>query len=272
MKIEEKSTFESIKHTDELGNEYWYARELKEVLDYKRWDKFQNVIKDAKIACKSSSINCDYHFSQVGKMIETGKGAHREVVDYKLSRYACYLITQNGDPRKEVIALAQTYFAIQTRIQELMEKEYRFMSEEEKRLYHRELTKKENFSLNQTASKLGVKNFGKFHNAGYKGLYGGETADDIAKRKGLRYREEILDHMGSEELADNLFRIVQTDSKLKKDSIEGEKNANDMHYQMGKDIREFIQKQGGELPEKLPNPSKSLKELEREKKNKGFLE
>ncbi len=262
-KYNEKN-FEDIKHIDEYGNEYWYARELQIALDYKRWDKFCNVIESAKIACENSNNAVSDHFSQVGKMINTGKTAKRKVVDFKLSRYACYLIVQNANPNKEVVALGQTYFAIQTRKQELTEKEYSKLTEDEKRFYQRNLTRKGNYSLNQVAKKCGVKNFDKFHNAGYRGLYNGESADDIAKRKGLRYREDILDNMGSEELAANLFRISQTESKLKRDNVTGEKDANETHYNIGKNIREVIAKNGGTMPENLPTPKKSLKELEKE--------
>ncbi len=262
-KYNEKN-FEDIKHIDEYGNEYWYARELQIALDYKRWDKFCNVIESAKIACENSNNAVSDHFSQVGKMINTGKTAKRKVVDFKLSRYACYLIVQNANPNKEVVALGQTYFAIQTRKQELTEKEYSMLTEDEKRFYQRNLTRKGNYSLNQVAKKCGVKNFDKFHNAGYRGLYNGESADDIAKRKGLRYREDILDNMGSEELAANLFRISQTESKLKRDNVTGEKDANETHYNIGKNIREVIAKNGGTMPENLPTPKKSLKELEKE--------
>ena len=260
-----ENIFESIKHIDEEGNEYWYARELQVVLGYKRWDKFEVVIEKSKISCENSNNVVDNHFSQVGKMVEIGSKTSRKVNDYKLSRYACYLIAQNGDSRKKVVALAQTYFAIQTRKQELTEKEYSLLTEEEKRFYQRNLTKKGNYSLNQTAKHAGVKNFDKFHNAGYLGLYN-ETADDIAKRKGLRYREEILDNMGSEELADNLFRIVQTEQKLKRDSINTESMANNAHYEVGRKIRNTIKDLGGTLPEDLPTPDKSLKELEKENK------
>ena len=259
-----EKTFEDIKHIDECGNEYWYARELQVALDYKRWDKFCNVIESAKIACENSNNAVSDHFSQVGKMINTGKTAKRKVVDFKLSRYACYLIVQNASPNKEVVALGQTYFAVQTRKQELTEKEYSMLTEDEKRFYQRNLTRKGNYSLNQVAKKCGVKNFDKFHNAGYRGLYNGESADDIAKRKGLRYREDILDNMGSEELAANLFRISQTESKLKRDNVTGEKAANETHYNIGKNIREVIAKNGGTMPEDLPTPKKSLKELEKE--------
>ena len=191
-------------------------------------------IDKAKIACQNSNAQVVDHFIDISKMVQIGSGAYRKELDYHLTRYACYLIAQNGDARKKVIALAQTYFAIQTRKQEL--------TEDEKRLYQRNLTKKGNYSLNQTAKKAGVKNFDKFHNAGYKGLYNGETAADIAKRKGLRYREDILDNMGSDELIANLFRISQTEQKLKKDNIKGENESCTVHYNIGKNIREVIQK------------------------------
>lgn len=238
------------------------------VLDYKEWRKFENTIKKAIDACENSSIGAFDHFVGADKTIQMPKGATKRIKDYKLTRYACYLIAQNGDSRKEVIALAQTYFAIQTRKQEINEKEYSSLTEDEKRFYQRNLTKKGNYSLNQAAKNAGVKNFDKFHNSGYKGLYNGETADDIAKRKGLRYREDILDNMGSEELAANLFRITQTESKLKRDNISTEKEANETHYNIGKNIREVIAKNGGTMPEDLPTPKKSLKQLEKENNEK----
>ena len=261
-----KVVFDDIKHIDENGVEYWYARELMPLLKYSKWENFNKVINKAISSCQNSDNNVNEHFPDVRKPLVGGNGNVQNVIDYKLSRYACYLIAQNGDSRKKVIAMAQTYFAVQTRRQELSELEYNSLSEDEKRIYQRSLTKKGNYSLNIAARNAGVKNFDKFHNYGYKGLYNGETANDIAKRKGLRYREEILDNMGSEELADNLFRIVQTESKLKKDNIIGEGNANITHYNMGRAIRKFIEKQGGTMPENLPKPEKSLKELEKESK------
>ena len=204
------------------------------------------------------------HFPDVRKLSKRANNAEIEIKDYKLTRYACYLIAQNGDSRKKVIALAQTYFAVQTRKQEITEKEYNMLTEDEKRFYQRNLTRKGNYSLNQTAKKAGVKNFDKFHNAGYKGLYNGETADDIAKRKGLRYREDILDNMGSDELIANLFRISQTEQKLRKDNIQGETEANFTHYEVGKKVRKAIADIGGTMPEDLPTPKKSLKQLEKE--------
>ncbi len=260
------SIFENIKHIDENGVEYWSSRELMPILGYNKWQNFHKVIKQAMIACDNSKNKTNEHFTETSKVLTVGNGAKQKVKDYRLSRYACYLIAQNADSRKEVVALAQTYFAIQTRKMELTEQDYNMLTEDEKRLYNRNLTKKENYVLNQTASKAGVKNFAKFHNAGYKGLYNGETADDIAKRKELRYREDILDNMCSEELADNLFRIVQTESKIKNENIEGENNSCKAHYNMGRAIRNFIKKQGGTMPEDLPTPKKSLKELENNNK------
>ena len=237
-------TFEDIKHIDENGIEFWYARELMKVLSYKDWRYFDAVIEKAKIACQNSEVTDVDHFVVDNKMVEIGSGAKREQKDYKLTRYACYLIAQNANPRLKIVALAQTYFAIQTRKQEITEKEYTSLSEDEKRFYQRNLTRKGNYSLNQTAKNAGVKNFDKFHNAGYKGLYNGETADDIAKRKGLRYREDILDNMGSEELAANLFRITQTESRLKRDKVDTEKKACDTHNKIGKIVRKAIKQAG----------------------------
>jgi len=264
------SLFENLKHMDENGNEFWYARELQKALEYKEWRKFEGVINKAIKACKLSNSNALEHFVQLDKTIPMPKGAAKTISDYKLSRYACYLIAQNGDSRKKVIALAQTYFAVKTRLQEINEKDYSLLTEDEKRLYKRSLTKKGNYSLNQTAKNAGVKNFDKFHNAGYKGLYNGETADDIAKRKGLRYCEDILDNMGSSELAANLFRITQTEEKIINDNIKNEASATEAHYIVGKNIRDVIAKNGGTMPEELPTPKKSIKELEKESIN-NFL-
>ena len=258
--------FEEIKHTDENGVEFWYARELIKVLQYSKWENFKKVLKKAMDACENSGISIKDCFPDVRKPIISGKGKEDFVEDYKLTRYAAYLIAQNGDSRKKVIALAQTYFAVQTRKQEISEKEYSMLTEDEKRFYQRNLTRKGNYSLNQAAKNAGVKNFDRFHNAGYKGLYNGETADDIAKRKGLRYRENILDNMGSDELIANLFRISQTEQKLRKDKIDSEIEANKTHYTIGKNIREVIAKNGGTMPEDLPTPEKSLKQLEKENK------
>ncbi len=255
--------FEDIKHIDLNGNEYWCARELMPVLEYTLWQRFSNVINKAVENCKNSNYSVSDHFIGSDKMINLAKGAQRKVLDYKLSRYACYLIVLNCDPRKKVIALAKTYFAIQTRKQELMERDYESLTEDEKRFYQRNLTRKGNYSLNIAARNAGVKNFDRFHNSGYKGLYNGETANDIAKRKDLRYREDILDNMCSDELIANLFRISLTEQKLKNENIKLDKEANIAHYEVGKDIRSTIIKQCGTLPENFPTPNKSLKELEK---------
>ena len=261
-----EKVFEDIKHIDEFDSEYWQARELMPLLEYTEWRKFKGVINRAIINCEGSNSNASDHFVGSDKMVYIGSDTKRKIQDYKLSRYACYLIVLNCDPRKKVIALAKTYFAIQTRKQELSEKEYSELTEDEKRFYQRDLTRKGNFSLNITARNAGVKNFDKFHNSGYKGLYNGETANDIAKRKKLRYREDILDNMGSDELIANLFRISQTEQKLKNENINLESKANETHYEVGKEIRNTIKKLGGTMPENLPTPDKSFKELEKERK------
>ena len=257
--------FEDIKHIDENGCEFWFARELMPLLQYTLWQRFSNVMKKAMENCRNSNYNISDHFISADKMVQIGSKTTRKIKDYKLSRYACYLIVLNCDPRKKVIALAKTYFAIQTRKQELMEIDYNSLTEDEKRFYQRNLTRKGNYSLNIAAINAGVKNFDRFHNSGYKGLYNGETANDIAKRKNLRYREDILDNMCSDELIANLFRISLTEQKLKNENIKLDKEANIAHYEVGKDIRETIKKQGGTLPENFLTPDKSLKELEKKK-------
>jgi len=263
--LENINTFDSIKHIDELGKEYWSARELQQILEYKEWRLFANVIEKAQIACLQSENNINFHFGVNPKIVKAGVTT-KPIIDYKLSRYACYLIVQNANPNKKVIALGQTYFAVQTRKMEITEKEYAELSEDEKRLYQRNLTKKGNLSLNKTARTSGVKNFDKFHNYGYKGLYNGETANDIAKRKGLRYREDILDNMGSDELIINLFRISQTEQKLKKDKINSETDANNIHYEVGNKIRNTIRELGGTMPEDFQTPEKSIKQIEKNNK------
>ena len=201
--------FEDIKHIDKNGNEFWYARELMPLLEYSKWENFNSVIQKSVLSYNNSNNDDSYWLPEVRKPIITGKGKEEYIKDYKLSRYICYLIVQNANPRKKMVALGQTYFAIQTRRQELSEKEYNTLTEDEKRLYQRNLTRKGNYSLNIAAKNAGVKNFDKFHNSGYKGLYNGETANDIAKRKGLRYREDILDNMCSEELQQISFILLK---------------------------------------------------------------
>ena len=262
------SIFDSIKHIDEFGNEYWEARELMCALEYVQWRRFEEVIDKAKIACINSSVDINGQFADVGKLSINVNGGKRKINDYKLSRYACYLIAQNGDSRKKTIALAQTYFAVQTRKMELTELEYKELSEDKKRLYVRKQVSNGNYSLNRTAINSGVKNLAEFHNAGYRGLYNGESADDIAKRKGLRYREDILDNMGSLELGANLFRITQTEDKLKRENVDNEYTANSVHHEIGKKVRNAIKDMGGTMPEDLPTPDRSIKELRKKSENK----
>lgn len=260
--------FDDIKHIDENENEYWEARELMRLLGYKEWRLFANVIEKAQVACSQSGNSINYNFSIYSKIIIAGK-TKKPIIDYKLSRYACYLIVQNANPKYNAVALGQTYFAIQTRKMELTEIEYNNLSEDEKRLYRRKQTRDGNKVLYKIASSKGVKNFDKFTNAGYRGLYNGESADDIAKRKKLRYREEILDNMGSEELGANVFRITQTEALLKKQKEKNEDMATDLHYTVGKTIRDAIEKLGGTMQEDLPTPDKSLKEIEEEQNIKA---
>mgnify|MGYP001864174358 CR=1 FL=1 len=266
-KEENSISFEDIKHIDSNGNEYWFARELQKVLEYKEWRKFEGVIEKAKNACDNSNYNVSQCFVEVDKTSKMPNGGVKKMLDYKLNRYACYLIVQNADPRKKAIALGQTYFAIQTRKQELSEIEYDNLPETEKRFYQRNITKQGNYLLQKVARNAGVKNMDQFYNAGYKGLYNGETADDIFKRKGLRYREDILDNMCSDELIVNSFRISQTKQKIENENIKGENNLKKAHNLVGKEVRKTIKRLGGTMPEDFPTPKKSLKELEKERKN-----
>lgn len=260
-----EKTFEDIKHLDENGNEYWYARELMSALDYTKWGNFKNVISKAKDACIGSGFNISEHFADTRRVLKVGNNADMTIDDIILTRYACYLIAQNGDPRKKAIALAQTYFAVKTRQQELTEEQYKQLTEDEKRIYNRNLAKERNSSLFNVAQKSGVQNFGKFNNAGYLGLYN-ETAQEIKRRKKLSKKDEILDFMGSEELGANIFRITQTEAKLAKSNITNEDLACATHNYVGKAVRRTIQELGGTMPEDLPTPKKSVKELEKEKK------
>lgn len=262
-----ESLFESIKHINEYGEEFWYARELQIALDYKRWDKFQNVISKAMDACKNSENNVDDHFSHVGKIVEAG-ATYKDVGDIELSRYACYLIVQNGDSRKKVIALGQTYFAVKTRQQELIEN-FDDLTEDKKRLAIRNEMKIHNKSLAEAANLAGIsdpKDYAIFQNKGYQGLYGGLGRKEIHARKGLKKSQDILDHMGSTELAANLFRATQTDEKLRKEHIVGKNAANQTHYEVGKKVRQTIKELGGTMPEDLPTPRKSIKQIEREQR------
>lgn len=260
--------FENIKHVNEYGQEFWYARELQVALEYQRWDKFNNVLERAISACQESGNIVEDHFSHVGKMVNLGSGSHREVDDFMLSRYACYLIVMNGDPRKQVIALGQTYFAVKTRQQELVEN-YDELSEDQKRLAIRSEMKRHNKQLADAAHGAGVETpleYAIFQNYGYQGLYGGLSAKDIQQRKGLKKSENILDHMGSTELAANLFRATQTEEKLRREQIQGKELANSVHYQVGRKVRQTIKELGGTMPEDLPTPPKSIKQIEKEQK------
>lgn len=258
-----EKTFENIKHVDDKGNEYWEARELQQILGYKEWRYFSAVIEKAQVACSQSNNNINSNFGVNTKIVKTGVSS-KAIIDYKLSRYACYLIVQNANPKFKAVALGQTYFAVQTRRMELTEEEYSKLTEDEKRLYRRKQTRDGNKILYKIAKEKGVKNFDRFTNAGYKGLYNGETANDIAKRKGLRYREDILDNMGSAELGANIFRITQTEALLEKQDKPNEQIATNTHYKVGKTVRKAIEELGGTMPENLPTPEKSIKELERE--------
>ncbi len=269
-----EQTFESIKHVNEYGEEYWLARELQPVLEYAQWRRFSDAIERAKLACKNSGFAVEDHFADVGKMVDIGSGAERQIDDVMLSRYACYLIVMNGDPRKEVIAIGQSYFAVKTRQQELIDN-YEQMSEDQKRLAIRNEMIAHNKSLAEAAQMAGIadqREYAIFQNKGYQGLYGGLGAKEIHARKGLKKSQKILDHMGSTELAANLFRATQTDEKLRRENIQGKQAAYDTHYQVGKKVRQTIQELGGTMPEDLPTPEKSVKQIEREverKKLKG---
>jgi DNA-damage-inducible protein D len=268
-----KSLFENIKHTNNIGQEFWSARELFTSLKYLKWDKFLNVIEKAKEACKNSGFDIFDHFPQVEKMVELGSGAMKNVGDLHLTRYACYLIVQNADPRKEIVALGQTYFAIQTRKQELIEDEFnKIGSEEEKRMFLRREMAEHNKLLADAAKEAGVIEpfeYAIFQNHGYMGLYAGLGTKEIHSKKGLKKSQNILDHMGSTELAANLFRATQTEEKLKRDNIKGKANANKTHYEVGKKVRKTIEELGGTMPEDLP-VADSIKKIESSKENKSI--
>ena len=259
----EKQTFESIKHVGKQGREFWFARELQVVLEYAEWRNFSNVIEKAIEACRNSDIDINYHFVEINKTIEMPKGAKKTIPEIALSRYACYLIVQNADPSKAVVAIGQTYFAVQTRKQEITEEQ----SENEKRLsIRRELTE-HNKSLADAAALAGVVeplDYAIFQNAGYKGLYGGLGVQDIHKRKGLKKSQKILDYMGSTELAANLFRATQTDEKIRREKITGIDNANQTHYEVGTKVRQTIKELGGTMPEDEPTPEKSVEQIAKE--------
>lgn len=263
-------TFEAIKHISEGGDEYWLARELAPVLDYRDFRNFLNVIDKAKIACEKSEHAVADHFGEFTEMVGIGSGASRPVVDTRLSRYACYLIVQNGDPSKPVIAIGQTYFAVQTRRQELQDgQEFQRLDEDERRLMLRGELAEHNKALSAAAKDSGVEtplDYAIFQDHGYRGLYGGLGAKDVHVRKGLKQSQKILDHMGSTELAANLFRATQTEDKLRREGVKGKQKANAVHYEVGSKVRKTIAELGGDMPEDLPTPPKSIAQIEREKK------
>lgn len=252
--------FEGIKKFDENGIEYWEARELLPILGYEKWQNAEEVIVRAARACINSGQDVDNHFTKLSKMVEIGSNTVRKVWDYKLDRYACYLIAQNGDPKKEEIAMAQTYFAIQTRQQEIFEQ----LPDASKRLFIRSQVSDHNKKLFRTAKGAGVSKFGLFNDAGYQGLYGASLSD-IEKKKGIK-KGELLDRAGSTELAANLFRITQTDEKIKKDKIQGDRAASQTHFMVGGKVRQTIKDIGGVMPEQL-SPEKHIKEIKKELKH-----
>ena len=260
------SVFEQIKHTAENGNEFWMARQLAKALEYTDFRNFISVVEKAKEACKNSGQPIENHLVEANEVVAAGSGATHTYPSYKLSRYACYLIVQNADPSKEVVALGQTYFAVQTRLQEIrqMDEYNRLSTEDEKRLFLRNEMAKHNTQLAAAAKDAGVIteiDYAIFQNHGYKGLYGGLDAKGIHAKKGLKKSQKILDHMGSTELAANLFRATQTEEKLKREQIKGKQKANQTHYEVGKKVRKTIEEIGGEMPENLP-VEESIKKIE----------
>ena len=279
LKGKEYKKFEDIKHT-ENGIEFWYARELMVALEYSQWKNFSKVKDRAMIACDNSGMNVSDHFAEVGKMVEIGSKTKRKLNDYKITRYACYLIVQNSDPRKKIIATGQTYFAIQTRRQEVSDY-YNKLDENKKRLVVRGDIKQWNQMLAETAHNAGVitdKEFALFQNAGYMGLYGGESVEDIHKRKELNSKQKILDYMNSQELIANLFRISLADEKIKKEKVTNKEKATMVHNKVGQEVRNAIKRVGGVLPENQPTPEKGIDEIAKEqikklkKKKKLFLD
>lgn len=262
-----QNAFEDIKQVDENGTEFWSARELAPLLEYQKWQNFQVVLQRAIKACEASNIKVSDHFTEVSKMVQLGLGSKRKISDVHLSRYACYLVVQNGDPTKPVIAAGQTYFAVQTRRQELQdEQRFQQLQEDQKRILLRDELREHNKLLVETAQKAGVESsldFAIFQNHGYKGLYGGLDNQAIHTRKGLKKGQKILDHMGSTELAANLFRATQTEEKLRRDNIQGKQQANGTHFDVGRKVRQTIEELGGTMPEDLPTPQKSISQIKK---------
>jgi DNA-damage-inducible protein D len=260
------SLFDEIRHVNEYDAFFWYARELMEVLEYQKWQNFVKAIRRAMLACTRSGNDTQDHFTEVSKMVDLGSGSQREVLEYELSRYACYLIVMNGDPHKEVIALGQTYFAVRTRHDEIMEQHRELLDEDTQRLANREELRDRNRALNDAAHKAGVTNYGSFTDYGYLGLYGGERAADIRRRKGIGDKENPMDYAGGEELADNIFRAAQTAAKIKREGITDQEDAEQAHLDIGRKVRKVIEEMGGTMPEDLSTPPESIQKLERRKR------
>jgi len=269
--MKKNGIFEDLKHYNEINQEYWSARELYKVLEYLKWDKFLKVIDRARTACEKSGYQVLDHFPQVEKLVKIGSGAVRDIGDINLSRYACYLIIQNANPSKEIVALGQTYFAIQTRKQEINDGAFEQLdNENDRRLFLRKEMSEHNKQLADAAKDAGVIQpweYAIFQNHGYMGLYNGLAAKEIHTKKGLKKNQQILDHMGSTELAANLFRATQTEEKLRRDKIKGKKKANQTHYEVGKKVRKTIEELGGTMPEELPTVD-SIKKIVSDKKKK----
>lgn len=267
------ATFEGVRHFEADGTEFWLARDLAPLLEYQEWRNFMLVVEKARVACQTSGQRIEDHFGDINRMVEIGSGARREVADVRLSRYACYLIVQNGDPGKPVIANGQTYFAMQTRRQELADDaSFAALSEDQKRLAIRNELATHNKHLAAAAKEAGVEtplDYAIFQDHGYKGLYGGLSAKDIHVRKGLKKSQKILDHMGSTEMAANLFRATQAEEKLKRDQVRGKQNANQTHLQVGQKVRQTIKELGGTMPEALPTPEASIQKIESAAKKLG---
>ena len=260
-----QNPFENIKFIDKDGVERWSARDLAVLIGYEKWENFQNVLTKAKEACKNVNLEVNYHFPDFGKMVPLGSGSQREIKDYALSRYACYLVIQNADPSKPMVANGQTYFAIQTRRQELSDQNPQ-LAEDKKRIMLREEMKYHNKKLASAAKNAGVEtslDYAIFQDYGYKGLYGGLGMKDIKVRKGLKKSQNILDHMGSTELAANLFRATQTEDKIRRENVKNKAQASQIHHDIGKKVRQTIKDIGGTMPENLPTPKDSIKKVER---------
>jgi DNA-damage-inducible protein D len=263
------SPFDAIRRYDKHGNEYWSARELQSLLGYAKWQKFEDTIQRAIKACENSGNDPEPNFTRSGKVSGKGKYGNYPVADYHMTRYACYLVAMIGDSHKEEIAAAQTYFAIQTRRQELADEQESLETEEGKRIKYRGKMRFLDNELKDEVHKAGARNprdYSDFFDSGYRGLYGGEAENDIHARKGLQPKEKVLDHMESEELGTNIFRATQTRAKLRREKPQSKEHANDTHYEVGKKVRQTIEELGGTMPENLPTPEKSIQQLERERK------